>query len=470
MKYTPHKYQERMQNFVIEHPYCALLVSMGMGKTVTTLTAIANLFDEMSISRVLVVAPKVVAESTWAQECRKWDHLSGLRVSVVMGSAIQRGKALAQDADIYVTSRDLFVWLTGQGKWKFDVVVLDELTSFKTSSSKRFKAFKGVRPYIRRVIGLTGTPTPNGLKDLWAQMYCIDMGQRLGRSKTRYMNENFDLFVRNNITIKATLKAGKEEEIYRKIGDIALTMKAEDYLDVPPVIEIEQRVELSESVMKSYRQLERDCVMEFSSLAEDGASGTVVASSAAALTNKLLQFANGAIYSSCDAELSEGKRTWYFTHHEKLDALIELIELAQAGGESVLVFYQFQHDYERAMNRKEIYTLRCRKYSGNADFEAWNNGEVDVLFTHAASTAYGLNLQQGGHVIIWYGTGWNAELYLQGDARLARQGQTHPTRVYKLICSGTVDEDAANAVSGKIASQEAMLQSLKRLQNKYQNN
>lgn len=463
MKYTPHKYQERAIRFVEERPYCALFLDMGLGKTVTTLTAIANLFEEMSISRVLVVAPKVVAESTWAQECRKWDHLSDLRVSVVMGSAAKRAKALAADADIYVTSRDLFVWVTEQGKWKFDVVVLDELTSFKTSNSKRFKAFKSVRPYMQRVIGLTGTPAPNGLKDLWAQMYCIDMGQRLGRAKTRFMNENFDLFVRNNITIKATLKPGKEKEIYRKIGDIVLTMKAEDYLDVPPIIEIEQRVVLSDDVMKRYRAFERDCVMEFDALT-DGASGSVIASSAAALTNKLLQFASGALYIGQESDKS---RVWAHTHSEKLDALIELLEQAQAGGESVLVFYQFQHDYERAICHPGLKPFRYRKYSGNADFEAWNAGEVDVLFTHAASTAYGLNLQQGGHVIIWYGTGWNAELYLQGNARLARQGQTHPTRVYKLICEGTADEDAAAAVSGKIATQEAMLQALKKRQKEY---
>lgn len=463
MKYIPHKYQERAISFVEEHPQCCLFLDMGLGKTVTTLTAIANLFEEMSIGRVLVVAPKTVAESTWAQECRKWDHLSDLRVSIVMGTAAKRKKALERDADIYVTSRDLFVWVTEQGKWKFDVVVLDELTSFKTSSSKRFKAFKSVRPYMRRVIGLTGTPAPNGLKDLWAQMYCIDMGQRLGKSKTRFMNENFDLFVRNNITLKATLKPGKEKAIYDKISDIVLTMKAEDYLDVPPVIEIEQRVVLSDKMMAAYKQMERDCVMEFETTVNgEEASGSVVASSAAALTNKLLQCANGAIYSSCDDGLAESKRTWWEMHQEKMDALIEIIEQAQAGGESVLVFYQFQHDYERAMNRKEIYALRCRKYKGNADFEAWNAGEVDVLFTHAASTAYGLNLQQGGHVIVWYGTGWNAELYLQGNARLARQGQTHPTRVYKLICEGTADEDAAAAVSGKIEAQEAMLQALKK--------
>lgn len=460
MRYTPHKYQERAISFVEEHPHCCLFLDMGLGKTVTTLTAIAHLFDEMSIGRVLVVAPKTVAESTWAQECRKWDHLSDLRVSVVMGTETKRKKALEQDADIYVTSRDLFVWLTEQGKWRFDVVVLDELTSFKTSKSKRFRAFKSVRPYMHRVIGLTGTPAPNGLKDLWAQMYCIDCGQRLGRSKTRFMSDNFDLFVRNNITLKATLKPGKEGEIYRKIGDIVLTMKAEDYLDVPPIIEIEHRVTLSDAVIRRYKAFERDCVMEFETLTDTGSSGSVVASSAAALTNKLLQYANGAMYVDEEHHYEE-------LHPEKMDALVELIEQAQAGGESVLVFYQYQHDYERAMARKELKSLRCRKYNGNADFEAWNNGEVDVLFTHAASTAYGLNLQQGGHVIVWYGTGWNAELYLQGNARLARQGQTHPTRVYKLICAGTADEDAAAAVSGKIATQEAMLQALKKRQKEY---
>jgi len=461
MKLNAHAYQEKAIQFVEDHPYSCLFLDMGLGKTVSTLTAISNLIDDCEVEKVLVVAPKKVAESTWAQECQKWDHLKHLEVSIVLGTAKQRLAALSKEAEIYVTSRDNFVWVvqTMINRWKFDMVVLDELTSFKTSKSQRFKAFKSVRPKMQRVVGLTGTPTPNGLKDLWGQMYCIDMGERLGRTKNHYISAYFDTYTRNNIMMKCDIKRGMDQEIYKRIKDIVLTMTAEDYLDLPPLIETTRSVKLSPRVMIGYLKFEMDNVLEFASKTEGETNQAIIASSAAALMNKLMQYANGAIY--------DEEHNVHEIHQEKMDALMELIEEAQAGGESVLVFYQFQHDYYRAMERPELKGLRVRKYEGDKDLVAWNNKEIDVLFTHAASTAYGLNLQHGGNVIAWYGTGFNAELFLQGNARLHRQGQTAPTRVYKIVVEETVDCDAANAVSNKVENQKALLDALKVRLKKY---
>lgn len=453
-----HEYQKRAVRFVEDNPYCLLLLDMGLGKTVTTLTAISHLIDESEVSKVLVVAPKKVAESTWAQEVRKWNHLRHLTVSTVLGTAKQRAVALCREADIYVTSRDLFQKIVETGRFPFDMVVLDELTSFKSSKAQRFKAFKAVRPRIARVVGLTGTPAPNGMKDLWAQMYCIDMGQRLGRYKHNFESDFFDIYKHGHIPIRCDMKRGAGDTILQKIGDICLTMKAEDYLSLPPLIEQTVTVKLSEKARALYDEFERESVLDFMDKI-DGASDIAIAANAAAMTNKLLQFANGALY-------DEDRNVREF-HQEKMDALMELIEQAQASGESVLVFYQFQHDLMRALKRKELHGLRVRKYEGDDDLLDWNAGKIDVLFTHAASTAYGLNLQQGGHVIVWYGTGFNAELFLQGNARLRRQGQKCATRVYKLCVEDTVDEAAVNAVGGKIDRQEAMLQALKERAKRY---
>lgn len=464
MEFRAHEYQKRAIRFVEDNPYCCLFLDMGLGKTVSTLTAISRMIDDCEVNKVLVVAPKKVAESTWSQECQKWNHLKYLRVSVILGTAKQRIAAMAKDADIYVTGRDNFCWMveTLSNRWPYDMVVLDELTSFKTTKSQRFKAFKAVRPKMVRVVGLTGTPTPNGLKDLWGQMYCIDLGKRLGRTKGGYLQMYFDTYTRNNIMMKCDLKRGAEEAIYGQIRDIALTMTAEDYLTLPPLIETTRRVTLSDKMRSMYDDFERENILEFAERTEDQMNQAIIASSAAALMNKLMQFANGAIYADEERNVRE-------IHDEKMDALMELIEEAQAGGESVLVFYQFQHDYQRAMQRKELKGLSVRKYEGDQDLVDWNNRKIDVLFTHAASTAYGLNLQHGGNVIVWYGTGFNAELYLQGNARLHRQGQTSPTRVYRLVVEGTVDEDAALAVANKVENQKAMLDALKVRMEKYKN-
>lgn len=444
MEFRPHEYQRRAVEFVLSHRYCALFMAMGLGKTAVTLTAVARLLDECEAERVLVVAPKKVAESTWGAEAAKWDHLRGLRVSVVLGDAKKRERALAAEADLYVTSRDLFPWLAERKPWAFDMVVIDELTSFKNSASLRFRAFRRVRPLMRRVVGLTGTPTPNGLADLWAQFYCIDQGESLGRFKGRFLDTYFSVFRRNNIPIRITPKAGAEKAVYAKISSLSLTLRAEDWLRLPEMLTETVRVALPEEEARRYRDFERERVLELAGLDEP-----LVAANAAGLCNKLAQFANGAIY------LPGG--TAAETSRAKMDALMELVEAAHSSGESALVFYQFRHDWERAAARPELRGMSVRRYDGDDDLRAWNAGGVDVLFAHAAATAYGLNMQAGGHVVVWYGTGFNAELYLQGNARLHRQGQTLPTRVYRLAVADTVDDYALAALDGKVDGQAAML-------------
>ena len=451
-----HNYQMRAVDFIKSHPASALFLDMGLGKTVTTLTAISDLIDECEVNKVLVIAPKKVAEATWAQEAEHWSHLAHLETSVVLGDAKRRQDALARKADVYITSRDLFVWvltyMQEHGGFDFDMVVLDELTAFKRSESQRFKAFKKIRPHIARVVGLTGTPAPNGLKDLWAQMYCVDMGESLGRSKTRFINEYFSVFQRGYVIYKMTPKAGAAKAITEAIRPRVLTMKAEDYLELPDAIEMTMPVVLSPQVMSRYREFERDCVLDFKKASEDQPQH-IIATNAAALCGKLQQYANGAVYTDNHEPVE--------MHQEKIDALVELIESAHETGEPVLVFYQFQHDLGRIARRKELQGMIIRKYEDERDLKEWNEGKIDVMLTHAASTAYGLNLQQGGHIIVWFGTGWNAELYLQGNARLHRQGQQHTTRIYRLVAAGTMDEDACNAIVQKVNGQEAMLQALK---------
>lgn len=459
-----HKYQEAGVKFIIEHSGAALLLEMGLGKSITTLTAISDLIDDMDIEHVLIVAPKKVAESTWAQEVAKWEHLKHLSVSLILGTAKQRLKAMQTPADIYVTSRDNVVWLLDNAPeigFTFEMLVLDELTSFKSSKAKRFKALRKIRPTIKRCVGLTGTPTPNGMLDLWAQMYLIDMGESLGRVKTKYIEAFFNTFMFQGGGCKYTIKKDAEKEIYKMIEKSTLTMKAEDYLELPPMIERTVLVPLSKAAREAYESFEKENVLQYIEETQDQPQN-IIASSAAALCNKLCQFANGAVYNEDHLPIE--------MHQDKLDMLIELIESAQSGGESVLVFYQFQHDCIRIMARPEVKGLRIRKYEGDADLVDWNAGKIDVLLTHAASTAYGLNLQKGGHVVIWYGTGWNAELYLQGNARLHRQGQTHPTTIYRVVVDQTMDVRAMLAIDHKVSGQNAMLSALTLVTKKYINN
>lgn len=457
MIYKPYDYQRTAMQWIVDKPKCGLFLDMGLGKTVSTLTAIQQLIDDCEVIRVLVVAPKKVAETTWSTEAQKWEHLHDLKVVKVLGTEKQRCLALSQKADVYVTGRDNFVWLVGKygGRLPFDTLVIDELTSFKSAKSERFKAMRIALPSVHRVIGLTGTPAPNGLIDLWAQMYCLDQGERLGRSVTKYREAYFETHRWNNIVVRCDVRKGCEEIIRNKIADICLSMQAKDYLQLPDLITHTATVELTPKVREAYERFEREKVLEFKT--EHGQEpANVLAQSAAGLMNKLAQFANGAVY--------DDSMQVHEVHSEKLDRLAEIVEAAN--GNSVLVFYQYKHDVIRIAAKLKGY--RVRAYQGEKDLNDWNAGQIDVLLAHPASTAYGLNMQQGGHYIVWFGTGWNLEHYQQANARLHRQGQQHPVQVYKLICAGTVDEKASAALEGKKGVQQSLLDSLNYLLRKYE--
>lgn len=456
MLYKPYDYQARATRFVLDHPACGLLLDMGLGKSVITLTALQELIDECEISRALVVAPKKVAETTWTTEASKWNHLQDLTVVKVMGTEAQRKAALSEKADVYVIGRDNFVWLVGQcgGVLPFDALVIDEMTSFKNAKSQRFKAMRIARPSVKRVIGLTGTPAPNGLIDLWGQMYCLDMGQRLGKSLTKYRDSHFETQRWNNIVVRCNVKKGHDKIIRDSIADICLSMQAKDYLQLPALMMHATIVDLSPAAMTSYNTFEREKVLEFKNNHE-GEPSNILANSAAGLMNKLSQFANGAVY--------DDDHNVHDVHTDKLDKLAEIVE--GTNGNSVLVFYQFKHDIPRIIKRLKGYKVEV--YEGEKQLLDWNAGKIDVLLAHPASTAYGLNMQQGGHYIVWFGTGWDLELFQQANARLHRQGQTHPVIVYKLVCRHTVDERASAAIENKKAKQQSLLDDLKYLINKH---
>jgi SNF2 family DNA or RNA helicase len=456
MNYKPYDYQRTATRWILQHPRCGLFLDMGLGKTVSTLTAVQEMIDDCEITRTLVVAPKKVAETTWSTEAEKWNHLQGLKVVKVMGTEKQRKLALAQNADVYVIGRDSFVWLVGLygGMLPFDVLVIDELTSFKSAKSERFKAMRIAVPTVKRVIGLTGTPAPNGLIDLWAQMYCLDQGERLGKSITRYRETYFETHKWNNIVVRCDVKKGCDTIIRNKIADICLSMQAKDYLQLPALLTHTVQIQLSSATMAKYTQFEKEKVLEFAD-EHAGEPANVLAQSAAGLMNKLSQFANGAIY--------DDDRNVHEIHSEKLDKLAEIIEAAN--GSSVLVFYQYKHDVTRIQKKLKGYKVEV--YKDEKQLRAWNQGEIDVLLAHPGSTAFGLNMQQGGHYIVWFGTGWNLELYQQANARLHRQGQQYPVTVYKLVCASTVDERASASLENKKSVQQSLLDSLNYLIQKH---
>lgn len=456
MNFTPYEYQSTAINWVLKYPRCGLFLDMGLGKSVITLTAMQQLIDDCEISRVLVVAPKKVAETTWTTEAAKWNHLRSLKVAKVLGTEKQRKMALAEKADIYVIGRDNYVWLVGLygGCLPFDMLVIDELTSFKNSKSQRFKAMRIATASVKRVVGLTGTPAPNGLIDLWGQMYCIDMGARLGRSLTKYRETYFETHKFNNIIVRCDVKKDCEDIIRGKISDICLSMQAKDYLQLPDMLTHTVKVYFSECVKEAYTKFEREKVLEFKEMHE-GEPSNILVNSAAGLMNKLAQFSNGAVY--------DEDRNVHEIHNEKLDKLAEIVE--GANGASVLVFYQFKHDIDRI--RKKLKGYRVAVYDGEKQLLDWNAGRIDVLLAHPASTAYGLNMQQGGLYIVWFGTGWDLELYQQANARLHRQGQSHPVTVYQLIGAGTVDERASAALGDKKVRQQSLLDGLNYLLRKY---
>lgn len=448
MIYEPYPYQQYCAARIVADAAVGLFLDMGLGKTVITLDAINTLrYDRWAVQRVLIIAPKKVAEGTWTKEAQKWEHLRHLRISAVLGSQQKRLRALATPADIYVINRDNVAWLVDYFKnaWPFDMVVLDESSSFKNSQSKRFKALKLVRSRINRLVELTGTPASNGLIDLWAQIYLLDGGARLGRTLGQYRERFFDPDKRSRTQIFSyTPKDGSMEYIQQAIGDICVSMKAEDYLNLPDRMFDDVPVVLDNKARKAYRQLERDLLLELD-------EGQITAASAGVLTGKLLQLCNGAVYDSEKRPLA--------IHNCKVEAFLEVLE--QLNGQHCLVFYNFQHDRDRLLAALEPLGLRVRVYQNAADEDAWNAGEIDVLLAHPASCAYGLNLQNGGHHIVWFGLTWSLEQYEQANKRLHRQGQRHPVIVHHLVVQGGMDEDVIESLRAKGDTQEALMDALK---------
>lgn len=446
MIFKPHDYQEYAKQWIIQKPSSGLFLDLGMGKTVCTLTAVEELlYDYFDVSKVLVIAPLRVAEDTWSSEVQKWEHLKNLKISKVLGKEEARIEALKEKAAIYVINRENVEWIVeylGKG-WFFDMVVIDELSSFKSPKSNRFRALKKVRPFIKRIVGLTGTPAPNGLIDLWSQVYLLDQGERLGKTLTGYRDRYFQPDKRNQTVIFSWKPVdGAEDRIYEKLKDICISMKAADYLKLPERINNSIMVQLPKEAEMKYRKLEKELLLPL----EDA---DIVADTAAVLTNKLLQMANGAVYD----EKGEVKEI----HDSKLKALDDVIEAAN--GKPVLIFYAYKHDLERLSKRlknKEFRVLNTSK-----DIEDWNKGKVPIMLVHPASAGHGLNLQFGGNIIVWFGLTWSLELYQQANARLYRQGQKQSVIINHLIAKGTIDEDVMRALENKEVGQEALLAAVK---------
>ena len=455
MKFTPHEYQRFCIDQIVEKHRVGLFLDMGLGKTVISLTAVRILrYERFEANKVLVIAPKKVAEGTWTMEALKWDHLQDLVVVPVLGSEKQRIAALGINADVYVINRENVVWLRDlyRNAWPFDMVIVDEASSFKNHQARRFKALASVSSHIRRMVLLTGTPSPNGMLDLWSQIYLLDGGQRLEKRYTHFREKYFQPDLRSWTTgqiYSYKLKPGSEDKILQKISDICISMKAEDYLQLPDIVYDTVPVFLDPKALKAYDTMEADMVLQ---MQED--DETITAMSAAALTGKLLQLSNGAVY--------DEYRNVHEVHDCKIEALREMIESLKSRGKSVLIFYQFRHDMDRilemlnGMPKITAYTL-----DGPDAIEAWNAGEVDALLAHPASSAYGLNLQEGGHHIIWFGLTWNYEQYVQANARLHRQGQKEPVIVHHLVSQGTRDADVIRALEHKDQAQQYVLDSLK---------
>jgi len=440
-----HEYQKYCVKRILDTENLGLFLDMGLGKTLITLSAIKELmYNRFLINKVLVIAPKKVAEATWQNEIEKWEELKILRTSTVLGTEKQRVKALNTPADIYIINRDNVVWLVDLYKnaWPFDMVVCDEFSSFKNHQAKRFKALASIKPHIKKLIGLTGTPSPNGLLDLWAQVYLLDSGERLSPSFYSFRN---NYFTGDYMGYNYEAKAFTQKEVTEKISDICISMKADDYLELPECTDNIIPVVLSPKAEKQYLKMERDAVLEIEN-ADD-----IDATSAAALSTKLLQLANGAVY--------DENRNYHEIHNCKIEAFFETLEQLQ--GKNVLVFYNFKHDYERlakALTKKKI---NFRKLETKEDQKDWNEGKINVLLTHPASSAYGLNLQEGGNYVIWFGLNWNYELYVQANKRLHRQGQKEKVIIHHLVTRGTRDEDVMEALRRKEDVQDYVLESLK---------
>ena len=443
MKYKPHEYQVYATEYILNHPIAAVLLDMGLGKSVITLTAIFDLtLDSFLVRKVLVIAPLRVARDTWPAEIEKWDHLKGLKYTVAVGSEVQRKTALMKRAQVYIINRENVEWLISRSgiPFDFDMVVIDELSSFKSHQAKRFKSLMKVRPKVNRIVGLTGTPSSNGLMDLWAQYRLLDMGQRLGRFIGRYREDYFVPDKRNQqVIFSYKPKPGAEEAIYRLISDITISMKGTDYLKLPELVINEVDVKLSEKEMKTLDTMKRDLITTVK-------GEEITAANAAALSGKLLQMANGAVY--------DDQGTVLHIHDRKLDALEDLIEAAN--GKPVLIAYWFKHDLSRIQKRFEVEVL-----STSDSIKRWNDGEIPIAVIHPASAGHGLNLQAGGSTLVWFSLTWSLELYQQTNARLWRQGQKETVVIHHLIAKGTIDERVMKALKDKNNTQSALIDAVK---------
>lgn len=442
MKYEPHNYQQFATDFILEHPISCLMLDMGLGKTVITLTALWQLaLDSFDVSRILVIAPKRVAEDTWPKELSKWEHLSGLDAALVMGTQAEREAALRQQTFLYIINRENVSWLVANHPWDFDMVVIDELSSFKSNQAQRFKAMKKVRPLVSRIVGLTGTPAPNSLLDLWPEMYLMDMGQRLGRFIGGFRDRFFTPDKRNrDIIYSYKPREGTEEAIYSLISDICISMKAVDYLDMPELIMNRVEVSMDSRERKIYDDFQRDMVVSLQGEELDAVN-------AAALSGKLTQMANGAVY-------GENRKVLHI-HDRKLDALEDLMEAAN--GKPLLVAYWYEHDLQRIKARFK--NARC--IDTTQDIDDWNAGKIPLALIHPASAGHGLNLQEGGCTIVWFGLTWSLELYQQLNARLWRQGQKHTVVIHHIVTKGTHDEDVLRALDNKDTRQSALIDAVR---------
>ena len=453
MKYVPHAYQAFCINYIKTHPVSALFLDMGLGKTVITLTAIRDLMlDELLVTKTLVIAPFRVARDTWPAETRKWDHLNDLDISVIVGDLRVRESAVSKSALIYIINRENIKWLVEYYerngiRWDFDCVVIDELSSFKNYHSQRFKWLRKMRPFVKRWIGLTGTPSSNGLMDLWAEIGILDGGQRLGRFIGRYRDAYFKPSSMNpntGVVYSYAPREGAEQQIYDRISDITISMKALDYLEMPECVYVNHEVQMSDQEKKLYDQLKSDLIIPL----EDG---DIDAANAAALSNKLLQLSNGAVY--------DENGIVRVVHKRKLEMLEDMIEAAN--GQPVLIAYWFKHDHQRIMEHLTACGYSPRDIRESEDIKDWNTGKMAVALIHPASAGHGLNIQEGGHILIWFGLTWSLELYQQTNARLWRQGQRDTVTIHHIVCENTVDEDVLNALSSKNVTQEKLIAAVK---------
>lgn len=444
--FIPHGYQKYSIDKIIDNKKYGLFLEMGTGKTVSTLTAISDLiYDYIEVDKVLVIAPKRVAEDTWAQEVEKWSHLSHLSVSLVLGTAKQRTEALAADADVYVTNKENTKWICEKYRkdWPFDMLVIDELSTFKNSSSQRFKILKKQMPLVNRFVGLTGTPAPKNIMDLWAQVYLIDAGERLGKNMTTFRQQYF--YPTHQLTdhvFNWELKDGAKDEIYDKISDVTVSIESKDYLEMPERIDSVKEAKLSKKERALYEQLEQDMIIEDT----ENDDKDIVALNSAALSQKLLQLSNGAVYTD------DG--TYKHIHDKKLEMLDEIVEEAQ--GKPILVFYNFKHDRERILERYSF----AEELEGDY-MRRWNNGEIQMLIAHPASAGHGLNLQHGGSIMVWFGLTWNLEYYEQANARLYRQGQKKTTVIHHLLTENSIDQRVYDALKNKKLNQSELMRAVK---------